>query len=49
MILTPTRELAIQIDEVLAQFTKYFPDVTQMLMIGGNNPNGDIEHFIKNG
>lgn len=25
LVITPTRELAIQIDEVLAHFTKHFP------------------------
>ncbi|KAM9330894.1 ATP-dependent RNA helicase DDX55 [Gastrophryne carolinensis] len=38
LIITPTRELAIQILEVLSHFTKHFPQFSQCLIIGGNNP-----------
>ncbi|MCX6128498.1 MAG: DEAD/DEAH box helicase, partial [Proteobacteria bacterium] len=35
LILAPTRELAVQIIEVLAQLTRYAPELTQVLLIGG--------------
>uniref|UniRef100_UPI00398ECF9C ATP-dependent RNA helicase DDX55 isoform X2 n=1 Tax=Pristiophorus japonicus TaxID=55135 RepID=UPI00398ECF9C len=49
LIITPTRELAIQIDEVLRQFTVHFPQFSQILFIGGSNPIEDVEKFKKQG
>ncbi|CAO2629679.1 ATP-dependent RNA helicase DDX55 [Lemmus lemmus] len=49
IIITPTRELAIQIDEVLSQFTKHFPQLSQILWIGGRNPGEDVERFKQHG
>uniref|UniRef100_A0A8D0L8I7 ATP-dependent RNA helicase n=1 Tax=Sphenodon punctatus TaxID=8508 RepID=A0A8D0L8I7_SPHPU len=49
IIITPTRELAVQIDEVLSCFTKYFPQFSQILLIGGRNPVEDIEKFKEQG
>uniref|UniRef100_A0A2K6EPU6 ATP-dependent RNA helicase n=1 Tax=Propithecus coquereli TaxID=379532 RepID=A0A2K6EPU6_PROCO len=49
IIITPTRELAIQIDEVLAHFTKHFPQFSQILWIGGRNPGEDVERFKQQG
>nr|XP_061800726.1 ATP-dependent RNA helicase DDX55-like [Nerophis lumbriciformis] len=49
LVVTPTRELAIQIGEVIGRFLQRFPQFTQMLMIGGNNPMEDVEKFKKNG
>ncbi|GAB5578977.1 ATP-dependent RNA helicase DDX55 isoform X1 [Prionailurus iriomotensis] len=49
LIITPTRELAIQIDEVLAHFTKPFPQFSQILWIGGRNPGEDVERFKEQG
>ncbi|XP_067910605.1 ATP-dependent RNA helicase DDX55 isoform X1 [Heterodontus francisci] len=49
LIITPTRELAIQIDEVLRQFTVHFPQLSQILFIGGSNPIEDVEKFKKQG
>ncbi|XP_048820335.1 ATP-dependent RNA helicase DDX55 isoform X2 [Lagopus muta] len=49
IIITPTRELAIQIDEVLAHFTKHFPKFSQILLIGGRNPMEDVEKFKEHG
>uniref|UniRef100_A0ACB8G010 ATP-dependent RNA helicase ddx55 n=2 Tax=Sphaerodactylus townsendi TaxID=933632 RepID=A0ACB8G010_9SAUR len=45
IVITPTRELAIQIDEVISHFTKHFPQFSQCLLIGGNNPMEDIKKF----
>ncbi|XP_071946259.1 ATP-dependent RNA helicase DDX55-like isoform X2 [Antedon mediterranea] len=49
VILTPTRELAIQINEVLANFLANLPQFSQMLIIGGNKPSDDISHLQSNG
>jgi hypothetical protein len=49
VIVTPTRELAIQIDEVIAQFVVNLPQFTHSCLIGGNNPANDVEKFIANG
>uniref|UniRef100_A0A8C5X8Q5 ATP-dependent RNA helicase n=1 Tax=Malurus cyaneus samueli TaxID=2593467 RepID=A0A8C5X8Q5_9PASS len=49
IIITPTRELAIQIDEVLSHFTKHFPMFSQILLIGGRNPIEDVEKFKEHG
>nr|XP_004668548.1 ATP-dependent RNA helicase DDX55 isoform X1 [Jaculus jaculus] len=49
IIITPTRELAIQIDEVLSHFTKNFPQFRQILWIGGRNPGEDVERFKQQG
>ncbi|XP_050002533.1 ATP-dependent RNA helicase DDX55 isoform X8 [Alexandromys fortis] len=49
IIITPTRELAIQIDEVLSHFTKHFPQFSQILWIGGRNPGEDVERFKQHG
>ena len=49
LILTPTRELAIQIEEVLQTFLKYLPHLNASVMIGGTSVQADIEKFHKNG
>nr|XP_055214303.1 ATP-dependent RNA helicase DDX55 isoform X4 [Gorilla gorilla gorilla] len=49
IIITPTRELAIQIDEVLSHFTKHFPEFSQILWIGGRNPGEDVGRFKQQG
>ncbi|XP_040432414.1 ATP-dependent RNA helicase DDX55 isoform X2 [Cygnus olor] len=49
IIITPTRELAIQIDEVLSHFTKHFPMFSQILLIGGRNPMEDVEKLKEHG
>ncbi|XP_043548582.1 ATP-dependent RNA helicase DDX55 [Chiloscyllium plagiosum] len=49
LIITPTRELAIQIDEVIRQFLVHFPQFRQIIFIGGNNPMKDVKKFKKQG
>ena len=49
VIITPTRELAIQIDEVLGEFLAFIPQLTHTLLIGGNNPIEDVTKFDKHG
>ncbi|XP_014714296.1 ATP-dependent RNA helicase DDX55 isoform X2 [Equus asinus] len=49
IIITPTRELAIQIDEVLSHFTQPFPQFSQILWIGGRNPGEDVARFKEQG
>uniref|UniRef100_A0A7N4PZ62 ATP-dependent RNA helicase n=1 Tax=Sarcophilus harrisii TaxID=9305 RepID=A0A7N4PZ62_SARHA len=49
IIITPTRELAIQISEVLLHFSKHFPQFSQILLIGGRNPGEDVERFKEQG
>ena len=49
VIVTPTRELALQIDEVLSQFLSHLPDFSHMLLIGGNNPMLDVEKMQEHG
>ncbi|XP_059749549.1 ATP-dependent RNA helicase DDX55 isoform X2 [Balaenoptera ricei] len=49
IIITPTRELAVQIDEVLSHFMKPFPQFSQILWIGGRNPGEDVARFKEHG
>ena len=49
LILTPTRELACQIDEVLSKFLEKIPEITQQLFIGGTSISSDVEKFQENG
>jgi len=50
VIVTPTRELAVQIGEVLSHFLRHVDNrFTHMLFIGGNNPAGDVERFLQHG
>uniref|UniRef100_A0AAV2IS17 ATP-dependent RNA helicase n=1 Tax=Knipowitschia caucasica TaxID=637954 RepID=A0AAV2IS17_KNICA len=49
LVITPTRELALQISEVLETFLKRFSQFTQILLIGGTNPIEDIEKFKAQG
>ncbi|XP_076842755.1 ATP-dependent RNA helicase DDX55 [Brachyhypopomus gauderio] len=45
LIITPTRELATQISEVMGQFLEGFPQFRQILLIGGSNPIEDVNKF----
>uniref|UniRef100_A0A0B6ZBN1 ATP-dependent RNA helicase n=1 Tax=Arion vulgaris TaxID=1028688 RepID=A0A0B6ZBN1_9EUPU len=49
IILTPTRELAFQINEVINHFIKFSPQFSSCLLIGGINPQDDIDNFVANG
>uniref|UniRef100_A0AAY4CT99 ATP-dependent RNA helicase n=1 Tax=Denticeps clupeoides TaxID=299321 RepID=A0AAY4CT99_9TELE len=49
LIVTPTRELAVQISGVIERFLKHFPQFRQILLIGGSNPIEDVEKFKENG
>ncbi|CDQ79101.1 unnamed protein product [Oncorhynchus mykiss] len=49
LIVTPTRELALQISEVMGQFLQKFPQFRQILLIGGSNPIEDVEKFKEQG
>ncbi|ROL46172.1 ATP-dependent RNA helicase DDX55 [Anabarilius grahami] len=49
LIITPTRELALQISEVMGRFLQGFPQFRQILLIGGSNPIEDVEKFKSQG
>ncbi|XP_008323848.1 ATP-dependent RNA helicase DDX55 [Cynoglossus semilaevis] len=49
LVITPTRELALQISEVMDHFIQKFPQFTQILLIGGSNPIEDVEKFKEQG
>lgn len=50
LILSPTRELASQINEVLTQFLKNIPELTHLQLIGGaHTVVQDINSFTTNG
>lgn len=49
VIVTPTRELAFQIKEVLDQFLQKYENVTSILFIGGENLTSDINKFKSKG
>uniref|UniRef100_A0A3B4XDQ6 ATP-dependent RNA helicase n=1 Tax=Seriola lalandi dorsalis TaxID=1841481 RepID=A0A3B4XDQ6_SERLL len=49
LVITPTRELALQISEVMGQFLHKFPQFRQILLIGGTNPIEDVEKFKDQG
>uniref|UniRef100_A0A673CR78 ATP-dependent RNA helicase n=1 Tax=Sphaeramia orbicularis TaxID=375764 RepID=A0A673CR78_9TELE len=49
LVITPTRELGLQISEVVGTFLQKFPQFTQILLIGGSNPIEDVEKFKEQG
>ncbi|XP_069683716.1 ATP-dependent RNA helicase DDX55 [Periplaneta americana] len=49
IIISPTRELATQTSQVLAQFLSKVDNLTQMLLVGGNSVASDVEKFRANG
>ena len=50
LIISPTRELASQIDEVLSEFLKHLPQLTHLQLIGGaHTVVQDIRQFTEQG
>ncbi|XP_062409705.1 ATP-dependent RNA helicase DDX55 [Sardina pilchardus] len=49
LIITPTRELALQISEVMGRFLQRYPQFRQILLVGGSNPIDDVERFKSQG
>jgi hypothetical protein len=49
LIISPTRELASQISQVLDEFLQQIPSVSRQLFIGGTNITSDIEKFNTEG
>ncbi|XP_064457975.1 ATP-dependent RNA helicase DDX55-like [Ornithodoros turicata] len=49
IIISPTRELATQIYNVLQHFLEFMPQFSAQLITGGYSPMRDIETFKKNG
>ena len=49
IILTPTRELAYQINEVVSHFLQYMPQFSSCLFIGGTTIQADVEKFVSKG
>ena len=49
LVISPTRELATQISEVLQHFLDRTPSLSQQLFIGGNNIKTYISSFEKDG
>ncbi|KAH9518666.1 ATP-dependent RNA helicase ddx55 [Bulinus truncatus] len=49
IILTPTRELAFQVNEVVQHFTSFMPQFSSCLFIGGEKTSVDIDKFMSQG
>ncbi|KAG7162788.1 ATP-dependent RNA helicase DDX55-like [Homarus americanus] len=49
LIVSPTRELATQIHEVLQGFLKHSPQLTSMLTVGGSFAGDDVQFYKTNG
>ncbi|KAK5638358.1 hypothetical protein RI129_012653 [Pyrocoelia pectoralis] len=49
IVISPTRELALQTHSVLAQFLKHIKGLTNVLLVGGNNVDDDIRNINENG
>lgn len=49
LIISPTRELALQIYTVVEAFLKKITNFSSILLVGGNNLVEDINRFEKNG
>ncbi|XP_020293253.1 probable ATP-dependent RNA helicase DDX55 homolog [Pseudomyrmex gracilis] len=47
IIISPTRELATQISEVLGQFLKLIPSLKEVLLVGGTTPEEDVKKLTK--
>lgn len=49
LIISPTRELALQTSRVLAEFLKNIKELTQILLVGGSSVAQDIHKFNNKG
>ncbi|CAH0549129.1 unnamed protein product [Brassicogethes aeneus] len=49
VVISPTRELALQTKQVLSQLLKYVSDINHILFVGGNSVEEDIKNFKVNG
>ncbi|KAB0791498.1 hypothetical protein PPYR_03298 [Photinus pyralis] len=49
IVISPTRELALQTYSVLKQFLKHIKGIRDVLLVGGNNVDEDIQNIEKNG
>jgi len=49
IVVAPTRELALQISEVLSELLKHAPMLSQILFIGGTPIQTDLELFVEKG
>lgn len=47
IIVSPTRELATQISEILGEFLKEIPSLKQVLLVGGVTLKKDVETLKK--
>lgn len=47
IIISPTRELATQISEILGEFLKQIPSLKQVLLVGGVTLQEDAENLKK--
>lgn len=47
IIISPTRELATQISDVLSNFLEELPNLKQILLVGGTTVREDIERLKK--
>ncbi|KAK9886414.1 hypothetical protein WA026_016693 [Henosepilachna vigintioctopunctata] len=49
VVISPTRELALQTSDVLKQMLNYVKGLTSALFVGGNSIEEDLQHFKENG
>lgn len=49
IILSPTRELALQISDVLQQLLKHVSGLKHLLFVGGNSVEEDVKNIKENG
>jgi superfamily II DNA/RNA helicase len=48
-VISPTRELALQIYDVLQEFLIDIEELKSALFVGGTNPSDDLNNFDSNG
>ncbi|CAG9814893.1 unnamed protein product [Phaedon cochleariae] len=49
VVISPTRELALQTNSVLDSLLKHVSNITQILFVGGNSVDDDVKNFKNNG